>query len=187
LLARVAVLEIGAAGAADQQRVAGKHPVRHDEAVGIVGVAGCVDHVERQPLDGELLAVGKPHRHHVGLGLLAHHGDAMGLVAERAQAGDVVGVHVGVDRLDELEVELPHQRKIAVDLLQDRIDDQRLAAAAAGEQIRIGAGRLVEQLAEDHGRILQPDSGGRIARVTGVTPDRSSYASCRHPPRNWRR
>ena len=29
LRARIAVLEIGAAGAADQQRVAGEHPVRH--------------------------------------------------------------------------------------------------------------------------------------------------------------
>ncbi len=45
-------------------------------------MAGRVDHVQRQPLDGELVAVGKPHRHHVGLGLLAHHGDAVGLIRE---------------------------------------------------------------------------------------------------------
>ena len=77
----------------------------------------------------------------------------MGLVAQRAEAGDVVGMHVGVDRLDQLEVELPHQREIAVDLLQHRIDDQRLAAAAAGEQVRIGAGGLIEKLAEDHGQV----------------------------------
>ena len=46
-----------------------------------------------------------------------------------------------------------HQRQIAVDLLQHRIDDQRLAAAAAGEQIGVGAGGLIEQLAEDHGGV----------------------------------
>jgi hypothetical protein len=63
----------------------------------------------------------------------------------------VVGVHVGVDRLDQLEVELFDERQIAVDLLQHGIEDQRLAAAAAGEQIGICAGHLVEQLAEDHG------------------------------------
>ena len=49
-----------------------------------------------------LLAVGEPHRHDVGLGLLAHHGDAVGAVAQRAEAGDVVGVQMGVDRLDQL-------------------------------------------------------------------------------------
>ena len=40
----------------------------HDEAVGIVGVAGRVDARRARALDGELLAVGEPHRHHVGLG-----------------------------------------------------------------------------------------------------------------------
>ncbi len=50
LRARVAVLEIGAAGAADQQRVAGEHAVAHQEAVGIVGVAGRVEHVHARGL-----------------------------------------------------------------------------------------------------------------------------------------
>ncbi len=113
-------------------------------------MAGRVEHVHAQAFDGELVAFGEPHRHHVGLGVLAHHGDAMGAVAQRAQAGDVVGVQVGIDRLDQLEVELADQLQIAVDLLQHRIDDQRLASAAAGEQIGIGAGDAVEQLAEDH-------------------------------------
>ena len=40
---------------------------------------------------------------------------------------------------------------------QNGIDDQRLAAAAAGEQVGVSAGGLVEQLAEDHGGSLQPD------------------------------
>ena len=98
-------------------------------------MAGRVKHVERHALDGELLAFGKPHRDDVGLGLLAHHGDAMRAVAQRAEAGDVVGMQMRVDRLDQLEVELAHELEIAVDLLQHRIDDQRLAAAPAGEQV----------------------------------------------------
>ena len=151
LRARIAVLEIGAAGAADQQRVAGEHAVAHQEAVGIVGVAGRVEHVERDALDRELVAFGEPHRHHVDLALLAHHGDAVGAVAQRAEPGDVVGMQMGVDRLDQLEVELVDELEVAVDLLQHRIDDQRLAAAPAGEQIGVGAGDAVEELAEDHG------------------------------------
>ena len=46
------------------------------------------------------------------------------------KARDVVGMQMRVDRLDELEVEFVDELQIAVDLLQHRIDDQRLAAAA---------------------------------------------------------
>ena len=84
------------------------------------------------------------------LAMLAHHGDAVRAVAQRAEPGDVVGMQVRVDRLDQLEIELVHELQVAVDLLQHRIDDQRLAAAPAGEQIAVGAGDAVEQLAEDH-------------------------------------
>ena len=63
----------------------------------------------------------------------------MGAVAQRAEPGDVVGVQMGVDGLDQFEVELAHQLQIAIDPLQHRIDDQRLAAVPAGEQIGVGA------------------------------------------------
>jgi hypothetical protein len=60
-------------------------------------------------------------------------------VAQRAEPGDVVGVDVRVDRLDQLEVELVDELQVAVDLLQDGIDDERLAAAATGQQVAVGA------------------------------------------------
>ena len=153
-----AVLEVGAAGAADQQRIAGEDAVAHQIAVGIVGMAGRVHHVETETLDHHLVAVGDPHRHHVGFALLAHDGDAMGAVAQLAQSGDVVGVQMGIDRLDQPQVELPEQLAVAVDLLQHRIEDQRLAAGAAGQQIAVGPGNTVEQLAKDHGRLLSYSS-----------------------------
>ena len=87
---------------------------------------------------------GDPHGDHVGVGVLAHHGDAMGAVAQRAQPGDMVGVQMGVDGLDQLEVELADQLQIAVDPLEHRIDDQRLAAVPAGDEIGVGARRGVE-------------------------------------------
>src|SRR5271165_2081430 len=40
LLTRIAILEIGAASAADEKRVSGEHAVRQAKAVGIIGVAG---------------------------------------------------------------------------------------------------------------------------------------------------
>ena len=122
-------------------------------------MAGRVEHVEAQALDAELVAVGDPHRHDIDLALLAHDGHAARAVAQRAEAGDVVRVQMGVDRLDELEIELLHQLEIAVDLLQHRIDDERFAAATAGEHVAIGARDAVEQLPEDHRPLLiaQPD------------------------------
>ena len=57
---------------------------------------------------------------------------------------------MGVDRLDEPQAEFLHQLEVAIDLLQDGIDDQRLAAAPAGENVAVGARRVVEQLPENH-------------------------------------
>jgi hypothetical protein len=93
--------------------------------------------------------------------LLAHHGDAVRAVAKRAEAGDVVGVDVCVDRLDQLEVELFHELQVAIDLLQHGIDDQRLPAAPAGHEVAIGARNAVEELAEDH----------RATPLVGALPD----------------
>ena len=44
-------------------------------------MAGRVEHVERHTLDLHLVALGHAHRHDVGLGLFAHDGDAMRVVA----------------------------------------------------------------------------------------------------------
>ena len=139
LRARIAVLEVGSAGAADQERVAGEDAVAQMEAVGIVGVAGGVDRVQADALDGEPVAVGDPHRDDVDFALLAHHRHASRAVAQRPEAGDVIGVKMGVDGLDQFQVELLHELEIAVDLLQHRIDDERFAAAAACEHVAIGA------------------------------------------------
>jgi hypothetical protein len=74
----------------------------------------------------------------------------VGAIAQRAEAGDVVGMQVGIDRLNQLQVELVDQLDVAIDLFQHRIDDQRLAAMPAGEQVGVGPGDAVKQLAEDH-------------------------------------
>ena len=102
-------------------------------------MAGRVHDVEAEALDHQLVAVGQPHRDHVGLALLAHNGDAVGAVAQFAEAGDVVGVQMGVDRLDQPQVELAQELAVAVRLLQNGIEDQRLAAGAARQQIAVGA------------------------------------------------
>ena len=59
-------------------------------------------------------------------------------------------MQVGVDRFHQPEVEFSDELQVAVDLLQDRIDDQRLATTAARDQVSVGAGNVVEKLAKDH-------------------------------------
>src|SRR4051794_34147014 len=74
----------------------------------------------------------------------------MGPVAERAEAGEMIGMEVRIDGLDQSEVEFVHELEVPVDLLQHRIDDQRLASAPAGQKIGVGSRDAVEELAEDH-------------------------------------
>jgi len=50
LRARVAVLEIRAPGAANQQGIAGEYAITTKEAVGIISVPRCLDNIERQTL-----------------------------------------------------------------------------------------------------------------------------------------
>src|SRR5262249_26990105 len=71
-------------------------------------------------------------------------------VAQRAQAGEMVGMQMRIHRLDQLEVEFVDELDVTVDLLQHRIDDQRLAPAPAGDEVGVGAGDAVEELAKDH-------------------------------------
>ncbi len=153
------MLEIGTTGAANEQGVAGEHPIAHQKAVGIVGMARGEEHIERDALDLDSVAIAEPHRDDIGLTLLAHHGDAAGAVAQRAEAGNVIGVDVGVDRFEQLEVEFVEQLKVTIDLVEDRVDNQRLAAAATGDDIGVGKRDMVEQLAEYHRRPLLGEVG----------------------------
>ena len=114
-------------------------------------MAGRVHDVEAQPLDHYLVAVGNPHRHHVGLALLAHDGDALGAVAQFAEARDVVGVQMGVDRLHQPQIQFAQQLAVAVGLFQHGVEDQRLAAGAARQQVAVGARNAVEELTKNHG------------------------------------
>jgi hypothetical protein len=83
------------------------------------------------PLDLDAVTFRHAHGDDVGMRLLAQYRDAMSAVAQRTESGDVVGVQMRVDGLDQPEIELAHELQIAVDLLQHRIDDQRLAASPA--------------------------------------------------------
>jgi hypothetical protein len=104
--------------------------------------------------------------------LLAHHSDPVCAVTQRPQPGDMIGVQMRIDRLDQLQVQLAHQLQVAIDLLQHGIDDQCLTAAATRDQVGVGAGNRLKELAED--RCLPPPVPLVIASLVDWVMNRST-------------
>src|SRR5690606_9053699 len=85
---------------------------------------------------------------------------------ERAEAGDVIGVHVRVDGLVEPEAQAAEQADISIHLLEDRVDDDRPPPGPLRQKVGEGAGGGVKELLEDHGPWLAPGvpTGGNPGR-----------------------
>ena len=66
----------------------------------------------------------------------------------------MIGMHMGVEHLYQLEIELIQKLQVTLGPIEDTVDEQRLAAFAAGEKIRVGAGLLVKKLAKYHAAAL---------------------------------
>ena len=73
----------------------------------------------------------------------------------------MIGVQMGIDGLNQLEIKFVHELEVTVDFLQYGIDDQRLAPAPARKEVGVGARDAVKELAEDH-RLASPIWGLRI-------------------------
>jgi hypothetical protein len=65
----------------------------------------------------------------------------------------VVRVAVGVDDEAEPEAELSNERRVATVALEHSVDQHRLARRLVGEEVRVRARDLVEELAEEHARL----------------------------------
>ncbi len=150
-------------------------------------MAWCIEHVEPHAFDLDAIALRNAHRYDIGMSCFAHHRDAVGAVAQRTEPGHVIGVQMGIHGFDQFEVEFLHELQVAFDALQHRIDDQCLAAVPAGQEIGVGPGRGVEELAEDHARLRSPILDRMAGASDRFIPRRSSCVSCRRRRRNWRR
>jgi hypothetical protein len=76
--------------------------------------------------------------------LLAHNCNALGAIPEGTEPCDVISVQVSVHGFDQFEVKLADELEIAIDLLQNRIDDQGLPTPPTGEKVGVGPGGLIE-------------------------------------------
>ena len=145
---RVALLEIGAAAAAHHQAIAGKRHAAVVEHIGqaAIGMARGLAHQQIAAAKGDDVVL---HQIAVGARRTALGGQrdtASGPLLQQPRAGHMVGMDMGFERVDELQAELGDQRRVAPDLLEHRVDDDRGPARAVAEQIGVGRGWRVEEL-----------------------------------------
>ena len=159
-------MEIGAAGIADQQRVAGQHQPR------LIRAAAVRDQVRvvrgRMPWGGERLdlsvaklddlAIGE--RMMIELNSRSARQIRRGARApdELAHPGDVVGLHVRVQHRDDRRALRLGDPDVCIDEVDVRLDHRQLRLGLAPKHVR-GARRLVvKQLPEEHADLQDPDT-----------------------------
>jgi hypothetical protein len=76
------------------------------------------------------------------------------LLLQEPRAGHVVGMDVGVQRPQQFQPQFADQRRVAADLLEHRIDQDGFARNRAAQQVGVGRGGRVEELAEDEHGLL---------------------------------
>lgn len=131
-------MKVGAVAAADQHSVAGEgHAgvVEHvAQAAG--GVAGRGAGFEPAAAEDDAVAVAQqPAGTLYACGGRERDGAAQARVVQPAGA-HVVGVHVGFERGFERKAQLAQQRRVACGLLENRVDQERVAAI--GQQVGLG-------------------------------------------------
>ena len=163
----ITLLEVAAAGAADQQAVAGE---AHAVIVGHITdatrrVSWRGTHLEVPPPEGHAIAmikpqVGSPHCVAVAL---RDPDPALGRLSHQPGTCDVVGVAMCIEHGGEVESEFLQQRQVAEVLLEHGVDDHGLSALRITQKIRVGRRRRVEQLPEDEaaGHGLTPVNPGK--------------------------
>lgn len=83
----------------------------------------------------------------IGAGDAGHrgHGDpGAGSLAQQPRAGNVIGVHVGLEHVAKVEAEVVEQPQVAVDLLAHRIDERGVFAVLVGQQVGVRGRFCVE-------------------------------------------
>ncbi len=184
----VALLEVGAPGAAHEQRIAREHRAmiaRHErQATRSVSRRGT--HLERFCAELDYVTMRKRLIHVLGLIDPSQRDAAAERRLHQPGAGHVIGVAMRVESEQQAELELADQRLVPRVLLEHRIDQHRGAVPLVREQVGVGTRQLIEELA-GRSRSLQDASEaaqevlGRPAN-SGVALRGSGPARGRIPP-----
>ena len=116
----------------------------------VVGVAGCVERLQRQAAEANRLAFPDGQVDVRGGAFVRNCGPRSGCFTQPRGARDMIGVNVGFDRIFERQAELVEQGEVALDRVDDRIDQHGFARFAARDEIGVGRRDGLEQLTEDH-------------------------------------
>ena len=153
---RVALLEIGAATAANEQAVAGE-----GDAFVIQNIS---DASSRMPRGGSRLEIAFPELNTVtvpqvavgpfGAGLCAECDLAAETALEQPCAGHMVRVHMRFQRGPQLAVKLLHQGRVAARLFEDRIDQYRFPRTGVAKEIGISGRMGIEELSKQQHRCI---------------------------------
>ena len=149
-----AALKIGTAASSNHQRIPCECHGRIVENVADTGVGvsrgGADDQVPLPKLNEVTMTDRSPHTDRISS--LRDHRLAPQLLPQLRGPSDVVGVNVSLQGELQAQAELCDELGIALDQFQDGIDEQRLSTI--GQQVRVGTGLSVEELAEDHDHLL---------------------------------
>ncbi len=111
-------------------------------------MAGRMDGPQLQIADMDAVAVADAQSDNLRRRPLAHDRETAGARLQRAEAGDVIRMEMGVDGHHQRQVQFPQQLDVAFGLFEHGIDETGFAAI--GDEIGIGTGGAVEELTEDH-------------------------------------
>ena len=173
------MLKIGPPCSTNKEGIAGEDTIVHEKAIGIVRVARRVYGLEAKAFDLDQVAIGNADGYDIGFALSAHDRYAFRAIPKGTQARDVIGVNMGVDGLDQLEVEFIKQFQVALHLFQHGVDYQRLSTLPAGKQIGIAERGTVEELPKYHrlALTLRP----RIREACAISGRRAGLSRARQP------
>ena len=91
-----------------------------------------------------------------GAALLGQHDLAAAGALEAPGPGDVIGMHVRVQRGHQAQAQLAQQRQIAPLVLEHRVDQQGLGGCRIAQQVGVGGRNRIEQLSKhEHGVTLE--------------------------------
>ena len=147
----VARLEVGAAAAVDEQRVAGKHMAAPQVRHAARRVAWCVQRAQLLTAKVQRVAVLELHGSGTDATVGRRRGARARVLGQQAGAGDVVGVGVRFQRPAQRQAVRLQNRQVAFQLRIHRVDEQRFARDRVVQQIGVGAGGRVEELQGNHG------------------------------------
>jgi hypothetical protein len=130
-----ATREVRPAGAACEQRVPREQMPVHEQRQRVRRVSRGIDDFHRPRAEGQTRAAADPpgRRRELRGGMGQHGGP--GLVTEPADAGEVIGMRMGIEDVDQTELATAERVQEQIALVETRVDGERRPAGFVHDQV----------------------------------------------------